>query len=147
MTFRESSEGKTKAAILKSDRANWLKVITPFNRDFIDELKVIVPSSERNWNPGDKCWLVRDTYLVELAELCNRCFDEVETDLVQAPAVTTDCGSYAVMFLLPQAPIELIKAAYRILSLAYHPDRGGKTEDMSHLNQAYDEIRKEKGIP
>jgi curved DNA-binding protein CbpA len=48
---------------------------------------------------------------------------------------TTD--AYAVLHLLPTAPPELIKAAYRCLAMIHHPDRGGDTEAMQRINSAY----------
>lgn len=50
----------------------------------------------------------------------------------------------AVLYLLPDAPPEVMTAAYRALSLRLHPDRGGSTERMSALNAAYDMLRNAK---
>ena len=38
--------------------------------------------------------------------------------------------------------IEDLKAQYKKLAFANHPDRGGKTEDMQQINNEYDELFK-----
>jgi curved DNA-binding protein CbpA len=43
----------------------------------------------------------------------------------------------ARLHLLPDAPPELIKAAYRELAKLNHPDKGGNEEAMKLLNEAY----------
>ena len=85
-------------------------------------------------------------YLEEVAELLNWYYDRVETDLMDPVDAPEGHGVYGTLFLLPSAPDELVKSAYRLLSMSYHPDRGGTTEQMSKLNSAYDEIKKERGL-
>jgi curved DNA-binding protein CbpA len=45
-------------------------------------------------------------------------------------------GPWAVLYLVPGAPPEVIKAVYRALSQQYHPDRGGDVAKMQELNAA-----------
>jgi curved DNA-binding protein CbpA len=40
------------------------------------------------------------------------------------------------LHLLPDAPPELIKAAYKTLAMKFHPDHGGDTRRMQELNEA-----------
>lgn len=50
-------------------------------------------------------------------------------------------GAHAKLYLLPNAPIEVVKAAYKALAMRYHPDRpGGDAEKMQELNEAVAEI-------
>lgn len=59
------------------------------------------------------------------------------------PAIDPD---FVVLHLLPTAPEDVAKAAYRALSLSLHPDRpGGSDEAMKRLNAAYDAIRTKRG--
>ena len=44
---------------------------------------------------------------------------------------------YQLFSLSPSATSDELKSQYRRLSLQYHPDRGGTTEQMSQLNEAY----------
>jgi len=41
------------------------------------------------------------------------------------------------LHLLPDAPPELIKAAYKTLAMKFHPDHGGDTARMQELNEAF----------
>lgn len=49
---------------------------------------------------------------------------------------------FAKLYLLPSAPPKLVTAAWRALSLLYHPDVGGSTEQMKEINVAYDQALK-----
>ena len=51
-------------------------------------------------------------------------------------AANAPSGPWAVLYLVPGAPPEVIKAVYRALSQQYHPDRGGDVDKMQELNAA-----------
>ena len=54
---------------------------------------------------------------------------------------------YRTLFVLPGAPPELVKAAYRALALLFHPDRSrapDATERMKALNGAYERIARRR---
>lgn len=55
-------------------------------------------------------------------------------------AVTKRDVAYATLYLLPEAPPEVVKAAYRALAQIYHPDRGGDPAKMAAVNAAVKEI-------
>lgn len=134
-----------KAAILKSDRPGWVKVVTPYNKSFVQDLKDEIPPGHRMWDAALKCWYVNDVYLDELITCVKHFYKNVETDLLQseAPAGT---GPYAELHLLSSAPNELIKKAYQLLAFKAHPDSGGSDAAFKKLNGAYEVICKERGI-
>jgi len=41
----------------------------PYNKDLIEEMQSVVPSSERRWDMERKQWWVSDTYLDEVDNL------------------------------------------------------------------------------
>jgi len=51
-----------------------------------------------------------------------------------------DPEPYAVLYLLPGAPCEIVVAAHRALSKVLHPDAGGSTQAMQRINRAKDQI-------
>lgn len=52
-------------------------------------------------------------------------------------------SDHAVLFVLPSAPPEVIRAAYKALATLYHPDKiGGNAEKMKSLNAAMDRLKK-----
>lgn len=60
---------------------------------------------------------------------------------MKQPAPT---GPYGKLFLIPGAPIEVVKAAYKALAMVYHPDRpGGDSGKMQEINMAVQEIVEE----
>jgi preprotein translocase subunit Sec63 len=46
-----------------------------------------------------------------------------------------------VLYVQPDAPREVVEAAYRALSKKYHPDRGGNEALMKQLNDAIVQAR------
>ena len=129
--------GPSKAAILKDTIPGWIKVLTPYKADFVDELKSTVQPSHRVWEPVEKVWRVHDIYLEELIGMLKRHFDEVTQDLVGAEEVSGN------MF---EKLFEVItngtgEKVYRVLSLALHPDHGGN-EGMKQLNAAWQKAKR-----
>jgi len=55
----------------------------------------------------------------------------------------TPTGAWSELYLIPGAPVEVIKAAYKALACKYHPDHpGGSTSKMQALNAAIEELKK-----
>lgn len=52
---------------------------------------------------------------------------------------------YQVLGVLPSAPFDEIKAAYRDRARTFHPDNGGSHEQMAEINAAFDEACLERG--
>ena len=62
----------------------------------------------------------------------------------QAPGMSL-ATAYMVLGLPQTASLEEVKRNYRNLAVVFHPDRGGYQEAMVLLNQAYEQIKREKG--
>ena len=61
----------------------------------------------------------------------------------QSIAKATD--PYAVLGVPPTASLKEVKKRYQQLAMIYHPDReGGYTEAMKRVNEAFEQIMKEK---
>ena len=52
--------------------------------------------------------------------------------------------AYSVLGLPPTASLEEVKRNYRNLARLFHPDKGGYTEAMVLLNNAYEQVKKDK---
>jgi hypothetical protein len=48
------------------------KVLTPFNRDFVNSLKIEIPATSRKWSQESKAWYVSETHGAKLKELIDR---------------------------------------------------------------------------
>jgi hypothetical protein len=53
----------------------------------------------------------------------------------------TTAELYAALHLLPTAPPELVKSAYRLLASLNHPDHGGDELAMKRLNLIYEKLK------
>lgn len=47
---------------------------------------------------------------------------------------------HRVLYVAPDAPEEVVRAAYRALAQVYHPDHGGSEEAIRELNEAYEAL-------
>ena len=61
----------------------------------------------------------------------------------QGPAIPL-ADAYAVLGLPQTASLEEVKRNYKHLATIFHPDKGGYTEAMVLLNQAYERIQKHR---
>ena len=130
--------GPSKAAILKGKTDGWIKILTPYKADFVDELKSTVQPSHRSWDPVEKVWHVHDIYLEQLIGMLKRHYDEVTQDLVVEEEVSGNM--FEKLFdVITNGTAEKV---HRVLSLALHPDHGGSEEMMKQLNAAWSKVKK-----
>jgi DnaJ-domain-containing protein 1 len=111
-------------------------------RRCIETLKTIVETGNRIYRPEVKQWVVAavsETQLLRWLDVCRAdCQAEVQWVANDAGKGTTpQIDPYSVLHLLPTAPPDLIKAAYRTLAQLHHPDHGGDTRTMQLINEAY----------
>ena len=132
-------------------------VAADFN-NAIGTLKSYIHSSARSYDPQARQWHVDVdaqtefdrwlTYLVTvLGARIEWQHDEAKEERQQQHRHQWPPAGYrtqptreelcARLHLLPDAPPELIKAAYRELAKLNHPDKGGNEETMKRLNEAY----------
>ena len=141
--FHQTKEhkGPTRAAVNRSNMPGWVDLTTPYNEDFVRDLKDSIQSSHRKWEPIGKVWQVNQIYLDKVVPLLKKYFDEVTTDLLQEEPVSSNLFRpvFDVLKGLPNGNLDRI---YRSLAMACHPDQGGSEELMTKLNSAYDEVKK-----
>lgn len=88
--------------------------------------------------PGEEVLLSRDNKDAHWVALHHRDRCKEMTHLVDnAPR-----GAWEALYLMPGAPLEVVKAAYRALAQLYHPDKGGETVRMQEINAAMSELVK-----
>ncbi len=109
-------------------------------------MKQEIPRSYRRFDGEQRCWVVDHICQSKLENWLGRMQREINASVVykkQTPLpgpLVPLTNAYATLHLLPTAPPELIKAAYRCLALMNHPDRGGNTESMQQINSAYAQL-------
>jgi hypothetical protein len=104
-----------------------------FDAELLSALKEAVPGRWRRWDRERKVWLFSHRGW----PLAERVFQEYGLlEGVHAPR-----DAWRTLCLQPDAPPELVTAAYRTLAKLRHPDRGGTDAAMRDLNLAYEELK------
>jgi hypothetical protein len=131
-----------RVAVLKRLSGDRLELRTPYDEDFVDDLKTTIPRSARHWDSDKKVWIVLAEYRESLLAVLEEYFRVVDTD--SKGRASQDSEAHAILHLLPSAPPELVKVAYRCLALLVHPDKAnGDLSQMQKLNAAYERLQKE----
>jgi hypothetical protein len=109
----------------------------------ISELKEIVPVAFRNYDPAKKTWIITDWECLDewIGELRSVYAVETEYDNEQPsrpPPPQSIASPFQTLYLLPNAPPEVIKAAYKALAKIHHPDARGNNEKMIEINRAFE---------
>ncbi len=60
------------------------------------------------------------------------------------PPPQSIASPFQTLYLLPNAPPEVVKAAYKALSRIHHPDLRGSNEKMIQINRAFEIITQNK---
>lgn len=66
--------------------------------------------------------------------------DAVAATYLALPAPARERDPWEVLGVRPDAPLEVVRAAYRELAKSAHPDRGGSDERMAELNAALERL-------
>lgn len=107
-------------------RGRHLHVFTPYDGAYVEDLKRSI--SGRRWDQDAGCWIIHERHRDTLMLLIAEHFGYMDDD------------PYRKLHLLPSAPPEIAKAAYRALARIHHPDRGGSHEAMQRINTAWESI-------
>lgn len=140
---QQQQTGPTRAQILDSVTfKGWYDISTPYNKEFIDNLKLMVNPSMRRWNPTTKLWSVHSLALPDTVDLLKVYFDEVISAVgqsqTQQQSVSVDI--FGQLFkTLKSLPNGNMTKVYSSLAVAVHPDHGGSNELMTQLNKAYND--------
>jgi hypothetical protein len=115
----------------------------------ISELKGIIPAAFRNYEPTKKTWLITDGGCLDewISELRSVYAVEIEDDNEQPsrpPPAQNIASPYQTLYLLPNAPPEVIRASYKALAKIHHPDARGNSEKMIEINRAFEIITQNK---
>jgi hypothetical protein len=128
---------------------NGCTISSPYGGDFLTDLKAAVPPFARTWNAEEKHWRIAKAWAGIAVRVTKQYFTVMEAGKEHARSQAPpwcDCAHYdptsahSALHLLPSAPPELIKVAYRCLAQPRHPDHGGDPETMKRINRADGEL-------
>lgn len=96
--------------------------------------------ADREYLEEEKSWWIADAAMDRLW-----CYFDNAQDAEAKPAApptvpTVIRDAYRLLYLAPDAPLCVAKAAYRALAKVYHADAGGNEATMKRLNIAYDAL-------
>ena len=111
-------------------------------------LKDSIPAYHRTYSPQLKQWIVsadaKDAFDAWLNAAPYVCDAKVEWEAEKTKSAagerkqTSLLTAHATLHLLPSAPPELIRAAFKCLAQLHHPDKpGGDVRAMQKINEAY----------
>lgn len=135
-------KGPLEATIMSSTKEGWVRVSTPYKKDFVDDLKAFIEPSGRRWNPDTLFWEVKEIYLGTLVSVLKKHFGNNVSQNLTTEQATSGNMFKPVFAVLKDMPNSDMKRVYTALAFALHPDRGGSHEQMVLLNQAYEEVQK-----
>jgi len=133
-----TSYGRRVASLRYLPSGLMLQLEAPYDREFTDTLKKSIPAKKRMWDANDKCWYIVKDQLDKLCHILDSTYDE--TLLLDFPAQEVADSAWATLFLLPNTPLDVVRAVYKTLANKHHPDKGGDVGTMQVINAAYQAI-------
>jgi hypothetical protein len=141
----------TTKIIITRDADDLLFTMKTANREVfkagIAQLKQIVSADDRSFDDDSKQWRIRaegragfELWLGYM-RACHKAAVEWTDGGAAKPRERSAPDAYAALYLLPDAPPEVVKSAYRALAQLHHPDAGGTHEAMLRINEAYERLR------
>jgi hypothetical protein len=126
------------ATIFNTPDTSWVELVTPYDPDFIDDLKQFISRENRKWVPDTTSWRVRVTEVKFLKKLLNdHGFVCTEQRIDVQPGWSQKGGNLFAQ-VLDMVPDEHVNKVYYALAQAVHPDHGGTSDQMKQLNMAYE---------
>lgn len=123
------------ATIFHTHVAGWVEVVTTYDSDYIEALKIHINVEDRKWVPETKSWQIRANRLEALRRLL------LDYDFViSEEQFNTSAGANIFREVFNMIPAEYRSRVYFALAQALHPDHGGTNEQMVELNAAHDEV-------
>lgn len=124
----------------------WAVLSGPMHPRLVSTVRALRPA-HREFD--GKSWRVHYAKLPLVTRLAQRLYHHVDWSALPPSWQVLACGGalppteedpYAILHLLPSAPLEVARAAYRALALQAHPDHGGSAAEMQRLNGAIEAI-------
>ncbi len=112
-----------------------------YNASMVSAIKAKIPSRARTWKPELRQWWFKVDVIDAVCQLATlHCGRAVHVQPLEGDAPVE---AYAELYLLPTAPLPVVKAVYRVLAKETHPDHGGSKARMQAINSAYALIKRE----
>ena len=116
----------------------------------------------RTWYKAGKCWNFMRSILGEVISYSRHLFNHIDSSSIpimyqevvqdalrgvvdkekfKYKTIKKDRSPYSILYVTPDAPHFVIKAAYKALAFKYHPDRGGDADKFQEVASAYEAVK------
>lgn len=142
----------SKGRFVAKQSGDYYDCVFPYDAEMVDQIKELIPRSERWWDPQTRCWSIHGDYLTEILHQARRLGFTIprvvqEGDTSDPPprkAPTNPVSPVAEFAGL--LSFETLHRAFRAEAARTHPDRaGGDPERMKKLNSTWDLVKKAFG--
>lgn len=135
----------------------YFKIEAPFNKNFVETIKINIPVKFRTYNKRLECWIINKRFLKAVTLFATEIFgdniysilDEENNDSAEVKSTIDIKDPYSVLFITNNAPDFIVKTVFRELAKKSHPDasKDPRTqEDFVRYREAYNKIRQQRGI-
>jgi len=130
---------------------DWIRLDGIIEPGFISLLKLAMGSgSYHKFDLPRMKWLIHYTKIEELKDAASHFYDSVDvtgfTKQSKANRVASTLRqAYQSLYVTEDAPLEVVKASYQVLTHKYHPDQakdGGNAVKLREVMEAYKLVRK-----
>ncbi len=115
--------------------------------DAIQGLKDFIASPYRRWQPASKSWRILPEGQLYVMDWITVCRDQFNAEVTWGKAKSQpratrkpEADPFAALHLLPSAPVEVVKAAYKALAVIHHPDKGGDAVQFTKIQKAWEAV-------
>lgn len=134
-------------------KVNLYRINTPYNAQFVDKFKALIPYQDRGWDAATRTWAFCEQYLTSVSELCNLVWIGCEIIVQTKAAVIAEERQYALpaqeftksqkdaIAFVENLDVEALGAAFKSRAKRLHPDAGGDGKAFAELNAAYQALR------
>lgn len=138
-------------------------ISTPFNKQFVELIKMSIPIGQRDYDENTKIWTFTEEHFEKMRDVAKMIWklpgevvieskqDAEDAEAKKRAEAATHVHKAPIASVLNDflmlLPNDALVAAYRRAAMELHPDKqGGSSEKMSHLNTLWERIKVEKGI-
>ena len=143
---------QSKVKIWWDTQTDSYNISTPYEQQFVDTIKALIPHSDRAYNPSSKVWTFTEKYLTPVENMCKKIWGDGAVTTINkqrtqqasaSPAVRGAPIDSILVDFMKLMPFEAVSKAYRHAALMFHPDRGGDMEKMTKINSLWTRIKEE----
>src|SRR5262245_32913850 len=128
------------AAVLSEGNDARLILRSPYDATLVQALKDAIPYRYREWDGAAKLWRIDADWgdvVLQTLECLGISVADKRPVAPQPTVVASELQqACTLLYITPDAPMEVAEAAFKALARLYHPDVGGDTATFQAINNA-----------